>query len=392
MNKIKIITNICLIIALYYLTYYIYIGFFNPIPALGDSWDYHIPIANTILDGKFLFPINFKIPQWYYPGSSEIFLSLFILLKIPLTLSNILPIIILSFSIYKLGLLFRLSTHYSLLFTLTFSTLNAVLRWMNAVSIDVWVAVWFILGIIMLERPEKKIIYFAKLGLVLGMLIGSKYSACFLFLTLTVFYIKRLLPFFNLYRFVVFLFPFSIFGLFWYIRNYIFTKNPFYPLPIFGLDGKNIFGGYNILDASLTYPLEMLNASFGEYKLWTLSVVFGIIFLIYKFFINKQYNIDRTSKLFLIGLLNFLFFFSFPTSEQTWIMVSSFRYSFPVFIPLILGVFLLASKYKKEESLSYFAIANMLPVLSMAYYPKLILIYLPLALLILYFINKSARS
>lgn len=133
----------------------------------------------------------------------------------------------------------------------------------------------------------------------------------------------------------------------------------------------------------------MINAGFGEYKLWLLSVVLGFFMAIHTFLIKKNYLIDAITKLFLIGLFNFCFFLTFPTSEQVWIMVSSFRYSLTAFIPLILATFLLTVKYKKEEFLAYFAIANMINVLSMVYYPKLIIVYFPLFLLIIYLMKKK---
>jgi hypothetical protein len=70
-------------------------------------------------------------------------------------------------------------------------------------------------------------------------------------------------------------------------------------------------------------------------------------------------------------------------------MASSFRYSFPVFIPLMLGTFLLAAKYKREELIGYVAIANMINVVTMPYYPKLVLIYLPLVLLVFLFNSRK---
>lgn len=134
MRNIKTIVNIALIIALYYLVYYIYIGIINPIPSPGDSWDYHIPIAKSILDGSFMHPSYFR---WYYPGASEEINSLFIFFRIPLTLSNIFAAFALFICCRTLALKFRLNRYYSLLFALTFVTLNVILRWSNAVSIDV---------------------------------------------------------------------------------------------------------------------------------------------------------------------------------------------------------------------------------------------------------------
>ncbi len=393
MKNVKVLAIVGVVIALYYLVYYIYVGLLNPIPALGDSYSYHIPISKTILDGSFLHPSNFKLSLWYQPGSSEAINSLFIFLRIPLTLSNILPTIIIFFCCWKLALVFRLQRHYALLFALTVITLNAIIRWQNAVSIDIWIGVFFTLAVILLENPQKSLIYFTKIGFVLGMLIGSKYSGLFIILTLMIFYMKRVLPLINLRRFFVFLAPFSIFGLFWYIRNYIFTQNPFYPAPLLGFKGDdNLYRYTAIWNGLLQHPLDMFNAAFGEYKMWIFSIVIGLIIIIYKFIIKKEYRLSSIDKLFLIGLINFLFFLTFPTSEQTWIMVSSFRYSFPVFIPLILGTFLLAAKYKKEEFIGYLAIANMINILSMAYYPKLVLIYFPLFLLVIYLFSKSQHK
>lgn len=388
MKNVRVLTNIGILITLYYLVYYLYVGLLNPIPAPGDSYDYHIPIAKTILDGRFFHPSDFRLPQWYYPGSSEAFNSFFIFLNIPLTLSNILTTIILFLCCWKLALTFRLQRYYALLFALTVITLNAIIRWQNAVSIDIWIGVFFVLSVILLKNPKKSMIYFVKLGFVLGMLIGSKYTTWFFILTLMIFYIKKLLPLINLWRFIIFLIPFSTFGLFWYIRNYIFTHNPFYPLPILGFKGELYFE-YAIWNAIWQHPLNIFNAGFGEYKIWIFTILIGSITVVYKFFIKKDYYLDSINKLFIMGLINFLFFITFPTSEQTWIMVSSFRYSLPVFIPLILGTFLLAAKYKKEEFIGYLAIANMINILSMAYYPKLVLIYFPLFLLVLYLLNKN---
>jgi hypothetical protein len=224
------------------------------------------------------------------------------------------------------------------------------------------------------------------------MLIGSKYTAGFFLLTLAVFYIRKLFPLVSLLRLAAFLAPFSLFGLFWYARNYLLTQNPFYPLPILGFEGKHHFGGYTIWNVGLRHPIEMINAGFGEYKVWIFSIVIAIVVLLSHFLIKKHSHVSEMHKLFLIGILNFVFFLSFPTSEQTWIMVSSFRYSLPAFIPLILGVFLLAAKHKKGELLGYIVLANMISTLTLAYHPKLVLLYLPLSLFVFYLLDRTDKS
>jgi hypothetical protein len=395
MQILRTLAFVALLITCYYFVYYFYIGITHPIPAPGDSWDYHIPIAKNFLNGSFLNP-HVTIVKQYFPGSSEIFNALLLFLHIPLTLSNILAIFILGICCYFLARTVKLNRYYALLFSLTIITVNAVMRWLNAVSIDVWVAIYFILLIILLEKPKKSIWYYLQLGFLSGMLIGSKYNVFIFLVVLFGVYIKNILATISFPRILVFLIPFSLFGLFWYIRNYILVHNPFYPIATLGFPGEKNFGGY--LDISYTmwgiglhYPADMLNAAFGEYKLWLLSIFIVIWALVRQFFIQKKYTLDTTTKILVIGFINFLLFLNFPTDQHPWIMVSSFRYSYPTFIPLILGVFILAAKYKKEAWIGYIAVASMLPVLSMAYYPKLLLVYLPLALLIFYFFERKKK-
>lgn len=392
MSEIKHFALISLIIACYYFTFYIYWGLITPLQP-GDSFDYHIPISKSILDGSFLNPEYEQVKQ-YFPGSSEAINSIFIALNIPLTLSNIFAIFILTICCYKLGTTFRLNRYYALLFALTIFTSNAIIRWMNAVSIDIWIAVYFIAIIILLEKPKKSFSYFLKLGFFTGMIIGSKYNAFYYILILFMVYVKNLYYCVNWRRFIIFLIPVTIFGLFWYIRNYIAAQNPFYPISMFGFPGISNFGGYlNTENAfwrmSLIYPSDIFNAAFGEFKLWIFSIFIVIAELIRKYFINKEYRYDQNIRIYIIGTLAFILFLTYPTEKHTWIMVSSFRYSFPAFITLILGVFIIAAKYKKERIVCLISLGSMLNVISMAYFPKLLLIYLPLALLIFYaFENK----
>lgn len=382
---------ISLLILAYYVVYYLYIGITHPVPALGDSWDYHIPISQSILNGNFLTLEHAKAPQWYYPGASEAINSLFLLLHIPLTLSNLFAILVLFVVCFKLGLKFKLEYYMAVLFAAMICGLNVLVRWYNAVSIDVWVAVFFFLSIMLLEKPQKTHTYFAKLGFTFGMLIGSKYTACLYALLLMVVYWGKIFPNINFARLVTFFIPFSLFGLFWYIRNFALTSNPFYPLPLFGLPGKNLFQGYNIANITMSHPAQMLNAVFSEYNVWSIIVLFTAGFYFYKKFTGKKVPIYGINRLYIIGILCFFLFLTFPTSTQPWIMVSSMRYSFPLAITLILCTYLIASHYKKEEFVGITAIASMLMTLPMHYSPKLSLLYLPLGLFLIYCFEKYRK-
>ena len=267
MKHLQIFANISLFLALYYLVYYVYLGIVSPIPALGDSFDYHIPIAKSILNGSFL-TAPFSAYSHFYPGDSEAINSMFILLNIPLTFSNILASVLLGIGCYFLGKTYKLSKFSSIIFATSIFSLNAILRWMNAVNVDVWIGLYFVITLILLKNPKKSLVYFVKLGVIFGLLIGSKYSAILFSLTLFIFYFKDLLKIVSLKRIISFLVPFSLLGLFWYFRNFMATGNPFYPTPILGLSGKDVFNGTTILSVIIKYPLDMFNAFFSEYKLW----------------------------------------------------------------------------------------------------------------------------
>lgn len=390
MQTIKTIFFVSLIIWSYYLIYALYLGLIvNPIPELGDGWDYHIPIAQTILDGRFLHPSNYRLPQWYFPGSGQLINSIFLLLHIPITISNVVAVILLFIICVKLALTFRLKYYFALLFGTTIVTVNAISRWYNDMSLDVLLAFFFIWAVILLERPVKSYRYFVTLGFIFGMLIGSKYSALFFVLVLILLYGRKLLGYVNISRFIIFFIPFSIFGLFWYIRNYIYMHNPVYPIPILGLPNVDIYK-VSILDATIKYPFVSLNAFYSEYNIWAIIMLAVFGFYIFKK-ITTRLNIFGVNRLYILGISCAIFYLFNPTSYQPWIMVSSFRYSYPACIPLILCIFILAAHYKKETLLGFVSIGSMIMVLSMAYYPKLTPIYLAVAFILNFIFEKNEK-
>ncbi len=387
-KQIKYVTICLLFFFLYQLVYASYIGIKNPIPGPGDSYAYHIPISESILDGTFLHPQPPKsFPQRYYPGTTEAINSIFLALHIPLTLSNIFAICTLLYVLFALGKKYKFSDYYSLLFALSFCSLTVVMRWFNAISIDVWVAVLFTLVIIYLKKPKKSVTYVLLLGTAVGGLAGSKYPALGTILLLFIVYRKIILNKLHLKKVLLFLIPFGVLGGFWYLRNLIILGNPMYPMCIPFLPCEKIFTDY-IFNISFQYPIDMAHAFFSEYKFW----MFLPILFIYLWIRKRDIITDEIASLLLLGFGGLLLFLFYPTSHQPWIMVSSFRYSYPAFIPLILSIFLLAKKYKKEEVLAIFSFINILPVLSMEYHPKLLLIMIPLGLVIIFLIDKRELS
>lgn len=385
---IKYITICLLFFFLYLVSYAIFVGIKNPIPELGDSFDYHIPISQSIIDGSFLDPHPpISLPQRYYPGTTEAINSLLMALGIPLTLSNILAILVLVFTLWRLGLAYRLSRYYSLLFALSFCSLTVITRWFNAVSIDVWVTVFFALSIIFLKDPKKSLKHSFLLGITLGALAGSKYPALLSIALLLIVFRKQFISIINFRAIIVFIVPFSVLGLSWYIRNYIHLGNPVFPLCIPFFPCQKLFTD-NVLSISHQYPALMFNAFFSEYRLWILSpLVIGMLWIKTKLQVDPE-----VKKLLLLGFGGLILFLFYPTGYQPWIMVSSLRYSYPVFIPFFLSIFLLAKQYKKEEILGIFAFINALPVLTMAFYPKLLLITVPLGLGVIYLLDRKSRG
>lgn len=379
--------GIGLLIVIFYFTYYLYTGILNPIPALGDSWDYHIPIMHTLLDGRFLAPQDYRLPQWYYPASAEAINALFLVFGIPLTLSNLLASVCLLVVLWLLARSFGLPPDSTLLFAVGVTGLNVFVRWFNAVSIDVWVAVFYLLTLYYLNYKYHSLSIYIKTGITVGMVLGSKYSAGLYLIPLFFIFGRRFFSGFNFWRLLAFLIPVLILGGFWYERNYLATGNPVYPLPVLNLPGQEIYGGTRIWSIAIKYPIDMFNAFFAEYKLWIFTLPLACLY----FLINKYRGIiplSQAAGLFLLGLINFGIYLLHPTSAQPWIMVSSLRYSYPVFIPLILAAFLLFKRWGRLHFLGYITLACIVQTTGLAYYPKLVFFYLPATLIALHFLNR----
>ena len=384
---------ISIIIAAFYYVYFIYFYTVHSTPPPGDSLDYHIPIAQNLLHGTFFSNENFKMAQWYYPASSEFINAVFIALKIPLTYSNIFATFVLFFTCVGLARTFKLKREYALLFGITILTLNIILRWLNQVSVDVWIAVFFCLTVITLEKFKPNTKSFAILGFSIGMLIGSKYTAPTLLIPLIFPYLKTVLSKCNFSRILVLFVLIIFFGFFWYIRNYLLTGNPFYPLPILGFPGKEIFGNMRVWNIGFEHPIQMIDAVIGEYKIWIFSMPIAVLFLLKKSLFIKELTqnkeeIKQISKIFLIGLALIAIYLFYPTSHEPWIMVSSLRYSYPAFILLILGLFKLGQIIKKESLIGFIVICGMLGIFGMEYHPKLIIISAPISLLFIFWANR----
>lgn len=382
--NLQLLAKISLIFFLYVLVYYFFVGIATK-PTEGDSLAYHIPIAKSIVNGSFLHP-HYTNDHEYFPGSFETILAGFMLLHIPLNLYNVLAIVVLFFAAKYLGTVFGLQKWYAIIFAATICTLNVILRWANAQTVDIWLGVFYVFALALLEKPQKKVWYYVLLGITAGMLIGTKYSGPLFIIALLLVYGKNFVKYLSLKRLIVFLIPVVALGFFWYVRNYFVIGNPFYPLdtPFFkGIKGNPIIE-IPIWKALLGYPMSMLNAFLGEYMLWSVSIIVVPVFLVYQMLKKQIKSLSSIKSLCLLSAINLVIFLFLPSDSSYQIHVSQFRFTYPVFIPLILSVFIVAKEYKKGEALSLIAIANMFTLPSLSYHPKLLLIYIPLVYFVIF--------
>ena len=378
--NIRILSKVCLLFFIFIVVNYFYIGV-TTTPTEGDSIGYHIPIAKAYLNGTIFNPEKIAGSPFlsYSPGASEGILSLFYLFHIPPNLFNVLGVVLLFLACWYLGIRYKLGTDFSIIFASSIATLNGVVRWLDTQIIDIYLAVFFVLSLALLQKPEKKVSYFLKLGIVMGMLLGSKYSGLLFVLVLFLVYGKNFYKYLSERGAIVFAIPFAIFGLFWYLRNLVYTDNPLYPqgFLFFKDHGFKILNlqVWKVMNGSLHGLMGTINAFVSEYMIWGLSVPI-VFYFIYK----------RVSILFpfiIVGILNILIYLNLPSDNKEYIMVSVMRYSYPAFIPFILGLFLLAQRYVKEETLGVVAIVNMMFVgFPMIYNPKLVFVVAPIALAI----------
>lgn len=377
------VSRITLIIFFYIIIYYFILGltlnYFE-----GDSINYHIPIANAFLTGEIVNPHNFKAVEFlkFSPGNNEAIVSILMFLKIPINIFNVIGVIALFLACFYAGRKFLLDKDLSIIFAGSVITLHTMTRWINTQIIDIWFAVWFVLILALLQKPEKTIKYFLILGFSCGMLIGSKYSGPIFLLILFVFYLKKLIKIIDLKYLITFIIPFSLIGLSWYLRNYLITGNPLYPqgFLMFKDHGFDILK-INVWRATLLYPngkLYFVNALISEFGLWSLSIFTPLLL-----FIKKVRN-SEISKLIFIGLLILVIYMFLPSDNFYNIAVSVFRYSYAGFIVFILAIFLLAVKFKKTQLLIIFSLANMIIIPSLTFKPKLIFLLLPIVFIIFY--------
>jgi hypothetical protein len=378
--------------SLFVLISFLYFGLINP-PLLGDSHDYHMPIAENYIHGTLFSNKNLG-GESSFPGSSELILAFFILLHIPVNWFCVLGWVILFLLLRKMGLEFGLGSEMSLIYATAFTSTLSVFRQMFTQSIDMWMAVWFVLLVLLLEKPKKTIRYFLYLGFAFGMLIGSKYTGLIFMLILLAIYGLRIVKLLKWSAFFTFLIPFLLFGVFWYVRNFIVWGDPMYPFSFLSYHGIPMdINNYILWQEILRgHGLTILVALISEYLIWGLSFIPFLVLFIMN--LKKKFIDVKTSRVFWLCFLLFItsfFMYSFKSTKFDFV-ISNMRYIFPVIIMLMLSLFMMAKKFKLVPEIALLAILNSIAAVSyIIYHPKVIIIYLIISSIIYIYGNKYIK-
>src|SRR5260370_3461560 len=147
--KLHILAKISLLLVLYLLTYFTFFAFVTK-PTEGDSLAYHIPIAKIILHGSVLNPKAYS-KTWTDPAASEVILSGLMAVGLPLNLYNVVGMFLLLLVTTSLALTFGLSKPNAVIFAATIFTLHTVVRWLSSQTIDLFMSVFFVLTLMLLQ-------------------------------------------------------------------------------------------------------------------------------------------------------------------------------------------------------------------------------------------------
>lgn len=385
------LAKVSVVLFLFYVVVYFYLGVTTtPYSHVEiDSVTYHIPIAENIAKGNFLDMTNIQQGLGFYPGNAEGLLSLFVVSGVPLNLFNVFGLILFWVTLQKLGRLYGLGKEASVVFGTTIALLPTVVRLIPTQTVDIWLGIFFAWALILLFKVRENDEYWVALGVVIGLLVGVKYSGILYAFALFLVYLPKLIPFINLRRILLFAVPFSLLGLGWYFRNWLVTGSPIYPVPILGFGGHEFFKAttwtsYKVLTAPGGLVLQG-QAAISEMLVWALAPLVGFAILTYKKYLNRKITSPEIS-LFVLGVAGILIFLPQPSGFFIQTTVSNMRFLYPTMISFVLLLFIYAKEFGKLETISIIALVNTVPFIAhIQYRPKLFLIWLVISFLFLQF-------
>ena len=393
-NDNKIIKFLTLFFIIFFFLYFVFQGL-NTSPTETDSIKLHIPVAEKILDGTIYNPKTFTSDLFYYPWTIEYLLAGFILLKIPLNLYNVFA------SGFLFLIIWRLTHHltkdnFSFLLAISICYLPVISRWLNTQKNDIWAIFFYISAIYILEKGLSNRMVYLLLGIALGIVAGAKFFGWLFVLPILVIYYKT---FINKRKITSLLLTFSaliVIGGSWLIRAYITTGNPIHPFNSKILSGSSdVFFSYSLLKYILFFKNGLFifaEVLFSEYLFWILTIFILPLILFKKQLLSEIKNWSLAIKrIILLGFINLLLFILFPTWTDN--VISSMRYGYYAFIPLIIGCFWLLIKYKNDfwaYLLPLFTIA--IALTNFDFRPKIALVALFVVFALMRSLDSSADS
>lgn len=346
--KPKNLELFCLAVILGFALVKISINLVNP-PFGWDNLNYHFSFpVEWLKQGNLDNPITISddpSPSYYPINGSLYFLWLILPLKnVFLADLGQIPFFILAFlAIYSLGIKLNLSKENAYFASCLFTLIPNYFKQMEIAYVDVMVVALFLvcLNYLFLLEEEFSLKYILIYSISLGLFLGTK--------TIALSYgILLLIPFVYLcfknnksYALILLFLIVIILGGFTYIRNFLETRNPLYPLD-FSLFGKTIFKG--VMDLN-TYRAHFKPT---DYRLSKLLLHEGlgaqsIIFILPAIFlalpvtlIKKRRNLNFNLVFFLI--LPFLIYLVY----RYIIPLANIRYLYPLLgIGIIIGFYFL---------------------------------------------------
>lgn len=339
------------------LAYHAYWGM-TTVPSEGDSLIYHLPIAESVVSGSmWRRDVTLPSPFAYYPGTGESLVAGMMVLGIPLNLFNVMGWVLLTASLWVLAHRFGLSTYLAGIWATSFALLPSLIRLLPAQTVDIWMTLWVVWMFLLLLQPRNTWKYFLMVGGVWGLMAGTKYSGLG--------YVGAALLFFGLplwkvggKKLMYACITAALVGGGWYVRNWMFKGNPFYPLDMWIWKG-DVASQLPIVWKTLWFtPWTwgiLWEAWISEFLLWGLVIAAPVV---------------SKSKWVGLGMLYLIMYLGLPGGYGT--LLSNLRYLFVGLIPLGLVVGRWLEERGKGRELAVLLIVSMTAVLpQFEYWPKL---------------------
>src|SRR3990172_6141104 len=130
----------------------------------GDSLAYHIPIARIVASGRTGEKGVYTDWLYYYPGVGEAMLAVLMKLGVPLNLFNLLGWVVLGEAVVMWGRQVGMGTYAATVMGAGVMWWPSVVRLVLTQTVDIWLAAFWMLAVIWLEKKETGFEYWGGLG------------------------------------------------------------------------------------------------------------------------------------------------------------------------------------------------------------------------------------